>query len=688
MKIRAFLVMSWLVCLGSCDVDTKAIAACGDGFVDPGEECDLTVGDHTCQSLGHYRVLGVLRCSESCQFDRSDCGGICGDNLVDSDYGELCDGTHLNGNNCRLEGFHGGTLRCNHDCSGYDTSDCENSGRCGDGVRQEEYEACEGADLGGATCQSLGYYLGTLACASSCTFDTSGCAERCGDGIVQAAAGEQCDGTNIPGRCQDHGFYGGSLACGADCRLVTDSCVGSCGDGIIQADEGEDCEGSNLDGKTCQEFGFYGGALACTNQCTFTQAGCFFFCGDGIIQETFGETCDEDNLGAARCTDDEKLFGVPFCDSSCQTQFSSCSDTHVWGSNAMGYAVAVDAAGNMIVTGVTFQSMDGKIYNGNGDIFVKKFAPDGSPLWTVLFGNDSYDIGHSVAVDSMGNIVVAGRYGNYDGGYTAILVKLSPQGTWLGHHLWMYLGAQAHGVAVDGDDNIYVTGGTGIPLDEQTWTGENDAFLAKFDPDLNRLWTRQWGSPGDEWGSKVAVDHLGYVYVSGTTWGSLDGAALRGSNDAFLTRFDTNGDLLWTRQWGTPETNVYGTAVACGSDGFVYVAGKTDTSATLVKYSAGGVHQWTRLWSNDGCSSAMAVDTDGFGGVYVSGVTDSEDVFLAKYNASGQQQWTRTWGSAQYDASYGLAVDPAGNCMITGPWDLDVHTWDSVVFLTYIFAIP
>ncbi len=530
--------------------------------------------------------------------------------------------------------------------------------------------------------------MGTLACNANCTFNTFGCAERCGDGIVQPAAGEECDGTNIPGTCRDHGFYGGTLACGTDCRLVTAGCVGSCGDGIIQSEEGEECEGSNLDEHACQDFGYYEGSLACTGQCTFSQAGCFSRCGDGIIQDTFGETCDGENIGAAKCTDYEKLFGIPGCDTTCQVQLATCSDTYVWGTDAAGYAVAVDAAGNMIVTGITYQSMDGQTYHGGGDIFVTKFAPDGSPLWTRLSGNMGIDAGYAVAVDNAGNILVAGRFSDNPPSeyFTALLIKMDPDGNVFWHHLWPTVGMQAAGVAVANDNSIYVTGITGGPVDGQTHQGNKDSFLARFDEDGNRLWTRQWGSGEDDHGRKVAVDAAGNAYVSGTTWGSLDGSALRGTHDAFLTSFDDDGNLLWTRQWGVSETQSWGLDVACGPDGFVYVSGKAGTSATLAKFSTQGVHQWTESWENDGCSSGLGVGTDGFGGIYVTGVTTSEDVFLTKYNTTGDQLWTRVWGSSQHDIGYGLAVDPAGNCMITGPWNLEYISMDSLAFLTYIFA--
>ena len=80
---------------------------------------------------------------------------------------------------------------------------------CGDGIRQL-YEECEGTNLAGQSCASLGLGAGTLACSSDCTFDTHACSAqgRCGDGIRQS--GEQCDDG------EDNGPDG---ACSENCQF-------------------------------------------------------------------------------------------------------------------------------------------------------------------------------------------------------------------------------------------------------------------------------------------------------------------------------------------------------------------------------------------------------------------------------------------------------------------------------------
>lgn len=95
---------------------------------------------------------------------------------------------------------------------------------CGNDVLDGD-EECDGAELDGATCESIGFVSGDLACAKNCTFDTSAC-ETCGDGV--ADMGEDCDGDDLgKATCASigMGFTGGALACDASCGFDTAGCT-------------------------------------------------------------------------------------------------------------------------------------------------------------------------------------------------------------------------------------------------------------------------------------------------------------------------------------------------------------------------------------------------------------------------------------------------------------------------------
>ncbi len=156
----------------------------------------------------------------------------CGNGLREGS--EECDGSDLAGATCHSIGAGSqGTLRCRPDCR-FDASQCHT---CGNGLR-EGSEECDGSDLGDLGCFELtGRSSGALACSPDCTIDTSGCHE-CGDGVAEGP--EECDSTDLRGlSCEDLGMSGGRLRCGRGCRLDPSRCY-ACGDGRCDVDLGED----------------------------------------------------------------------------------------------------------------------------------------------------------------------------------------------------------------------------------------------------------------------------------------------------------------------------------------------------------------------------------------------------------------------------------------------------------------
>lgn len=136
------------------------------------------------------------------------------------------------------------------------------------------------------------------------------------------------------------------------------------------------------------------------------------------------------------------------------------------------------------------------------------------------------------------------------------------------------------GVAVAGAGSIYVAGYTSVALAGQPWSGGWDAFLRKFDSAGNTLWTRQFGGPGSEFPVGVASDFGGTTavagyYVSGFTLGAFPGQASSGGDDVFVARIDPTGTVTWIRQFGT-RAHELALGVAVSGSGTAYVAGYTD----------------------------------------------------------------------------------------------------------------
>ena len=98
-------------------------------------------------------------------------------------------------------------------------------------------------------------------------------------------------------------------------------------------------------------------------------------------------------------------------------------------------------------------------------------------------------------------------------------------------------------VTTDSSSNIYLTGFTKGGLDGNNSSGESDIVLLKFDSSGTKQWTKQLGTPSYESGSGVNTDSLGNIYVTGTTFGGLDGNTNFGEKDIFLIKYNSSGTI-------------------------------------------------------------------------------------------------------------------------------------------------
>jgi hypothetical protein len=231
--------------------------------------------------------------------------------------GEDCDGANLDGGSCSTLGFSGGALACTGGCL-YDSSGCY---VCGNGVI-DPGEACDGANLAGGTCALEGFDGGTLSCSPTCAFDITACTD-CGNGVREA--GEPCEGADLGGSsCLTVGaFQGGTLACSAACTFDTTGCT-VCGDGAVAGVE--QCDGTNLSGNDCTSIGqgFVGGTLGCTAACAFNTSACTAppTCPNGMIDPA--EQCDGSLLGAGTCASLGYTAGALACTAGCAYDTSGC----------------------------------------------------------------------------------------------------------------------------------------------------------------------------------------------------------------------------------------------------------------------------------------------------------------------------------------------------------------------------
>jgi uncharacterized protein (TIGR03437 family) len=327
--------------------------------------------------------------------------------------------------------------------------------------------------------------------------------------------------------------------------------------------------------------------------------------------------------------------------------------------------LASDAAGNVYATGSTLSS------RGDYDIFVTQMNPTGTKaiLTTLAGGTLGDDEAHGIAVDAAGNVYLAGQTDSDDFpsvgvptsisgfGIDGFVVKIDPTfktylyAGWLGGELDDVI----FGMALDGNNNLWVTGATvstKFPLSrtgaQRTLGGGVDGFVSQFDSTGALLYSSYMGGAADDYSLGIALDSTGNVYLAGSTKSTdfpVTAGVLQGSNagglDGWATKLTPSGSIAWsTYLGGTGDDEA--TAVAVDGSGAVYVTG--DTASTnfptvkpfqaaiaggprdmfAAKIAPGGASlAYSSYLGGSGDDFGAAIVVDAAGVAYVGGSTNS-----------------------------------------------------------------
>jgi hypothetical protein len=391
--------------------------------------------------------------------------------------------------------------------------------------------------------------------------------------------------------------------------------------------------------------------------------------------------------------------------------------------NEVGYSVATDFDGSVVVTG-SFEgatNIGGAQLSSAGytDVFVAKFSRSGGPLWAKRLGGISTDRPAAVAVDKeTGDVVVTGRFSltatvdnrvlQSSGASDVFLARFSK----IGVLQWaLAFGGQgddaAAGVAVDPNGNSLVTGQFSgrftCGKTALTSAGGTDIFVAKVSLAGALQWCRRLGGASDDSVGGTAVGDAGLFALTGTFGTSTDlGGGTVSSNglfDAFVTGYAlADGSYRWGRRMGGSGYDS-GDAVAFDTAGAVVVSGsfglfgggadfgggvlatQGGADAFVAKYNGSdGQYMWAGTFGGNLDDYANGVSVDQSGDVIIvgefqgsarfAGISTSSggqfDAFVARLSSSGAPLWWRPYGDVVNDKAYGVAADFEGNYFVTG----------------------
>lgn len=203
------------------------------------------------------------------------------------------------------------------------------------------------------------------------------------------------------------------------------------------------------------------------------------------------------------------------------------------------------------------------------------------------------------------------------------------------------------------------------------------------------VWGKQFGTDKDEYVLNHLTDQSGNIFVSGKTTGNLDGVN-KGNNDGFLTKIDSLGNTLWTRQFGTgSDEDIQWSAI--DKAGCVYITGTTTgdlgmknagfNDIFIVKYNPAGQLEWSKQYGTDSTDIAKCIYVDTKGFIYVTGATNGilgkasqgkMDCYILKLDTNGDKQYAYQFGTPQNDFCYSITGDANSHIFVCGT------TWGNI----------
>jgi hypothetical protein len=324
-----------------------------------------------------------------------------------------------------------------------------------------------------------------------------------------------------------------------------------------------------------------------------------------------------------------------------------------------GKSVVTDSHDNVIVTGFFDNSAsfgDTTINSeGSTDIFIAKYDRDGHFLWVRQAGGSEFDEGYSITTDRADNIVVIGYFHETatfsdtiltSEGYSDIFIAKYSQD---GDLLWVkQIGGSKYDygsdVAITGSNDIVVTGEfrNSVDFGDTTLTSMDnaDVFVCRFNEHASLLWVKQAGGTGLDRGRGIAVDSNDNILVTGEFASSTMNfgdtiLSNNGSDDIFIAKYSSSGNLIWIEQAGGSSTDE-GWDIATDLNNDIIITGTFEDTIRFDK---------TSLISDGGFTS---------------------DIFIAKYSSNGQSLWVKRAGGTDDDAVKGIVIDQENNVIITG----------------------
>ena len=334
----------------------------------------------------------------------------------------------------------------------------------------------------------------------------------------------------------------------------------------------------------------------------------------------------------------------------------------------IGFALAVDSNGNIYLAGLTSADKSGD----EKDLFLAKYSSNGFQHWIQQAGFERSVTAAVLQIKEATRLRLS-AYSREEGRSVVILAAYSLEGKQIFSKIIKLPGiTDGNGLAMDNDGHIFIPSATPFNILKIRKSGEK-SWGVELSLGLNIR--------------AIATDTENSLYISGNMKQSLNGKNSKGGTDIFLQKISKYGPKIWSRSFGT-MLDESATALAIKDAEAIAVVGNipqtvgTDDDEPgkhdvfVINYNSAGKQQWKYILKGLNSEQSTVVAWTPAGDLLVSGFTDSsledqlhsgkEDVFLAKFDSAGVLLWLRQFGTSENERPFALAIGRAGQIYVTG----------------------
>lgn len=342
-----------------------------------------------------------------------------------------------------------------------------------------------------------------------------------------------------------------------------------------------------------------------------------------------------------------------------------------------GLDVIPAKGGGYIITGMITNDIINDM-----DIHVIKTNNTGDMQWTKTYGGikPEYSFGILQATDSSGYFIIGYSQSFSGGDYDTWLLKIDNDGDTLWTKTYGTWGNdQGQEIIPTSDGNYILTGSSNSPPNSSY-----QAYLIKIDPDGDIIWDKYYGGSSYEIGNSVKQTPDGGYIMLGITY------SYGVNGDAFLVKTNAIGDTLWTKKYGGSQLDE-GIFIVVNSDSSYTFCVRDSSSigknidVQIIKTDANGNILWDKHYGGTEKDTDKMIQKTSDGGYIVSGITRSfglslPDMWILKLDSEGDTLWTRRYGGTDNEHCYSTKQTSDGGYIAVGKCE-SFSQEDGIMFL-------